>query len=179
MLLQLTPIALQIQIISEKAQLTHKGKTSYNFSTLQSELEKFEEEFNFIIDKVKNDLQNNEKIASIYTAFSCCFSSIITNQSSNSNNEMKKLKKAQDYFDKAIKANCSQEILIHTADSMAKGYSNYSLWYIEKAELRIKFLERALEIQEKYETAKFTTLINLGTEYHNLGEHIFIWIKRL
>jgi len=174
LLIKLAPLRLQVEVISKKAQLANKSKESEAFPSLYSEIKLLEEEFISISKKISDVPEIRKKIIRIYLEFCEGLSSIVNQQSANSQEELSKLKKAQYYFDEAAKIpDCSQEKIAKTADNLAKTYSNYALCNTSPPILKIKFLERALEIQKKYDLLAFGTLNNLGVEHHNLAERYF------
>lgn len=171
LLTKLAPLSLQIGVITQKAQLAKKNNPSYNFSILQSELQELERDFNSISVEIEDVPEINKKLAGVYTNFSRCYSSIISGYVDDSKSGMSKIKKAQDYFNQAIKIpGCSQEKVINAANDLAKVYSNYALLHHKISPFGIKLLEKSLEIQKQYDVVTFGTLTNLGTEHHNLAE---------
>jgi Tetratricopeptide repeat len=169
----------KIHIINEKSSLNQNAKTEiYNFQNLLQELTALEKESESVISQLKSALRFDGEVGRLYLALSSVFSGLINDHTADHQAELKKLRKAQEYRELAIKiVDTQQAEVIKVSDNIARAYSNYALWHVENLELRLKFLQKALLVQEKIGSDTSSTLLNIGIEFHNIAEQYMFGLR--
>lgn len=158
----LTPIRLRINIIGEKA-FVNKDSSPLR------ELEKTEQDAIEVLENLRHDLKCDEKVSSLY--ISCIYTfAIFSSLSKNIENAHSLLTRAEDYHDMArqVVLDHQQAMLRCAAENLAIAYSDISETLIIDPKLSIQFLQKALDIQKKYNLDVTITEHNIRQEQDNI-----------